>query len=42
MSKKRGHDKAAQDGALIPNLSLSRTARSGERTEDELLLERRK
>jgi uncharacterized protein (TIGR00730 family) len=43
MNKKRGQNKAKRnDGAWIPNLSLSRTARAKEKTEDELLLERRK
>src|SRR5260370_8757706 len=43
MSKKRGRKKGiGDDGTLIPNLSLSRTARAKERTEDELLLERPK
>lgn len=33
---------AGSGQGAIPNLSLSRTARAGEKTEDELLLERRK
>src|SRR5260370_3484199 len=43
MSKKRGRKKGiGDDVTLIPNLSLSRTARAKERNEDELLLERPK
>src|SRR5207244_4052675 len=39
MAKKRS---SASNPAAIPNVSLSRTARSGEHTEDELLLQRPK
>jgi hypothetical protein len=39
MAKKRQPTMAPPD-APIPNISLSRAARSGEKTEDELLLER--
>jgi uncharacterized protein (TIGR00730 family) len=42
MSKKRNEKVTQHDGPWIPNLSLSRAARAQERTEDELLLERRK
>jgi uncharacterized protein (TIGR00730 family) len=43
MAKKTPAKKpAASDGKGIPNLSLSRAARMGEKTEDELLLERPK
>src|SRR5262245_36012164 len=34
--------RSSGDGGMIPNLSLNRTARVGGKTEDELLLERRK
>src|SRR4051812_8516958 len=40
MAKKR--PAPAAKPAMIPNLSLSRAARAGEKTEDELLLERKK
>jgi uncharacterized protein (TIGR00730 family) len=40
MSKKRQNTSAAAD--MVPNPSLSRTARTGAKTEDELLLQRKK
>lgn len=40
MAKKRRDIPGQQD--MVPNPSLSRTARTGEKTEDELLLERKK
>jgi uncharacterized protein (TIGR00730 family) len=42
MAKKTTSKKPPADGKGIPNLSLSRTARMGEKTEDELLLKRPK
>ncbi|MCI0380316.1 MAG: TIGR00730 family Rossman fold protein [Gemmataceae bacterium] len=43
MAKKRVNtDKSTDKDGWVPNLSLSRTARVGEKTEDELLLERPK
>src|SRR5436190_22305938 len=44
MAKKTTAKKSAApaNGKAIPNLSLSRTARMGEKTEDELLLKRPK
>jgi uncharacterized protein (TIGR00730 family) len=40
--KRQSLDKSSTAGPLIPNASLSRTARTGEATEDELLLMRPK
>src|SRR5437588_8883726 len=40
MAKKRNPTPANGASRHIPNISLSRTARAGEKTEDELLLER--
>ncbi len=40
MAKKRND--AVATGRMVPNLSLSRTAKVGEKTEDELLLQRKK
>jgi uncharacterized protein (TIGR00730 family) len=47
MNKKRRERKPAGNGnngvrTMIPNVSLSRAARAGQKTEDELLLQRRK
>src|SRR4051794_41082435 len=40
MAKKRNRPPAEDAAPYIPNVSLSRAARAGEKTEDELLLER--
>lgn len=40
MAKGKKNRQAAEATPLVPNVSLSRTARTGARTEDELLLER--
>ena len=39
---KKSKDAADSAGRMVPNLSLSRTAKVGEKTEDELLLQRKK